>query len=96
MCTVEIHSKIKLITAFFYKAGLWHRGDKATAKELQLKVFYSIYYLSFIMSLIVGGFSSDNSDECIFLIETATMEVILFVKFIFIIWKKNEILQLLN
>lgn len=96
MYRVEVDSAINLIISLFYKMGLWHRGNEATRKETKLKLFYSIYHLNFLVSLIAGAFTCDDREESIFLAETAIEVVVLSMKLFYIIWRKDEILQLLN
>lgn len=96
MYRVEVNNKINLAFSVFYKLGLWHRGAKATVQEIRLKFFYTIFYLCYPISLIAGAITSDENDESIFLTQTSVMVMVVQIKFIYIIWRKEEILQLLN
>lgn len=75
---------------------MWHRGNKATVTETGVKFFYSIYYLVFPISLVGGAVSVTNRDESLFLIEAAIISSVELFKLLYIIWKKDEILDVLN
>lgn len=94
---VELDSKINLMISLFYKLGLWyHRDDEGTVKGRPIKLFYSIYHALFPISLIGGAFVTDDNDESIALAEAGIMTAVIYVKLFFIIWKEDEIRQLLN
>ncbi|XP_037027832.1 odorant receptor 94a-like [Bradysia coprophila] len=97
MYSTEIHKGITLLISLFYFIGIWHRGDRPTARELKTKIFYSIYHPLFIISIVVGGASGTKSiDAIIFLAETSLAVAVLTIKFWLLIWKQNEIRVLLN
>lgn len=95
MYKVELPTGIKKIMDCFYKVGLWHSGDEITPRETTIKLFYSFFYSLFLISLIVGAFSSDDTDESIFLVETAVLVLVAFVKILYMIWKQREFVDLL-
>jgi len=96
MYSIKVHSKVNQITALFYIIGLWHRGDEPTVTETRIKCFYSFFYLLFPISLLGGAIKTDNKDDAIFLIETGIICIVLFVKFLYLIWKQKDILNLLH
>lgn len=96
MHSVKIHEVINSLISIFFRLGLWHREHELTIIEKMIMIFYSIYYFLFPISLMAGAFSTDNKDESIFLIESAIMASVVSVKWIYIIWRKKEILELLN
>lgn len=96
MYSVQLDKRINQIISLFYRFGLWHRGDEATVRESRLKLFYSCYYFLFPISLVTGAFSSDNPDDFVFLLEVAIGTTVLAVKILYIIWRKEQILELLN
>lgn len=84
------------MVSFFYFIGLWHRGEEPTARELRTKLFYFIYHLLFSVSLVAGIIKSEKPDEIIFLVEVLFAIVSLHVKLWNLIWKQNQILDMLN
>lgn len=96
MQCVKLNKRIEQIMFLFYRIGFWHREDEATARETRLKIFYSVFNLLFPISLIAGAFDSTEKHESVFLVLTAIMTFVLYVRLLLIIWKKKEILDLLN
>lgn len=84
------------MTSLLYLIGIWHRGDKPTVKEMRVKWFYCIFYVLLVVSLITGALKTHNINESIFLAESSINSVILATKLWILIWKQNEILDLLN
>lgn len=96
MFKIQLHRRINESMDLFQQIGLWHSGDEATARETRIKLLYSIYNLVLLVSVIVGAFKCDDIDESIFLLVSAAMEVVVFVRLLYLIWKKHEILELLH
>lgn len=96
MYYVELHNIIEIIIQFLNGLSLWHGEDKFTIKGIMMKSFCSIYYCLFVISLLIGSFTTDNRDESIFLIEMSIMTSVLLVKLCYMIWKKKEIFELLH
>lgn len=94
MFRVEVHKHIERIIKFFLQIGLWHREE--SVREWRIKFTYSIYYCFFLISLVTGALRSDNRAEIIFLVQTSIMAAVSLVKLMHIIWRKTEILELLN
>lgn len=92
----RIHKVIDLIISLFYFAGVWHRGDKPTVKEMRIKLFYSIYYPFYVLSFAVGAVTNEKNDVSIFLAEVSIGVGVMCLKLWVLIWKQNEILDLLN
>lgn len=80
----------------FQQIGLWHSGDEPTTKETRIKLFYSMYFFLFFTSLIVGAFTCESADESVYLIVTAAIALNCLVRFLHMIWKKQEIMELLH
>lgn len=97
MYRVEVQPKINLLISLFYKVGIWDESYvESSVWRTILKLFLSIYFTSYILSLIVGGIVSDVIEESIPLILAGTLACVIWVKFHFMIYKKSEILHLLN
>lgn len=96
MFRVKIHKRIEQIFSILYRVGIWHRENEETVGERRLKLFYSFYYSLLIISLIAGCLESDNKNEQIFLVQTILLATVVLVKLLYLIWRKKEILELLN
>lgn len=96
MHSIEIHELIGQIITVLYRIGYWHRGDVATVREQLIKWFYCIYYYLFAISLLIGAVNCDDKDERIVLLEMLIAVAVASFKFSFFIWKRDQILELLN
>lgn len=93
MLRIEIHKNINRIIRFFYRVGFWHRQDE----KIFGKLFFSLYYTLFPISIVAGAVSNDIQMEAkILLVESAMMATLLLMKLLYVIWRKREILELLN
>ncbi len=93
MYQLEAHKNIQRFTEFLYQAGFWARHDKDTVRERRLKLFYSIYFSLLPILIATGAFESDSKDEKIFSVFLILTAVVIQVKLLYLIWKKNEILE---
>lgn len=96
MRTTEIHPLINKIIQLYYRVGLWYQGDVATRRELNVKLFYTIYMLLFVLSLAIGAILHENQNKSIYLAECACLASVSFCKFYILIWKQRKIEQMLN
>lgn len=96
MYVVQLDKGMNLLIKFFYLIGFWHHNNDPTLTQIIVKIFYSVYYLLFPISLISGAIKSDNSAESVSLLAIALSNVTLVVKIYYIIWRKKEILEMLN
>lgn len=93
MFRIEIHENINRIIEFFYRMGFWHRSDE----KMFGKLFFSIYYTLFPITIVAGAVSSDNRVEAkVLLVESAMMATLLLMKLLYVIWRKPDILKLLH
>lgn len=96
MYSIEIPKEINYIISLFYRMGLWHRGDKATVGETRMKIFYCFYNLLLLISLMVGAATTGSKEESILLTEAVMVVTVLTIKLFYIIWKKDEIIEILT
>lgn len=96
MFRVQVHKHTERIFSLFYRMHIWHREDEETVTERTFKLFYSIFYCLFPLSLIAGAFASDNMGEFVFLVESSILSAVSLIRLLYVIWRKNEILDLIN
>ncbi|XP_037051440.1 odorant receptor 23a-like [Bradysia coprophila] len=96
MYCARIHKFIAQMISLFRRMGLWHGEDRPTVRQLVLKSFYCIYYLSFMISLSMGSYKAESVDETIFLAETALICAVLNIKNWMFLWKQTEIVEFLD
>ncbi|XP_037030722.1 odorant receptor 94a-like [Bradysia coprophila] len=94
MHSIKINKLITLIMSLYYRISVWHRGNIPTAKEIRIKLFYWVFYLLFLLSLMVGAITNEKVEKKIFLVEVSIEVATLFVKLSFLIWKQSKICDL--
>lgn len=96
MYSIQIHTVLKKLLSFYYLMGFWYRGKVPTIKEKMLRMFYSIYLLSVLISLIIATATNENVDLAIFSCECGIADAVLCVKLWMFIWKQKQIQEILN
>lgn len=96
MYRVELKNILNRTMSLFYYLKLWHRDDETTIGVTIIKSLYCIYHLLFPISLMAGAITNDDTDESILLAEISINCSVMSVKVLHIIWKKKEILEMLN
>lgn len=96
MHSTRIHTVINEIIYVLRGIGFWCQGATPTARELRIKTFYTLYYLLFVVSLVVGAITNKNLDESVFLAESSIAAAVVLVQMYILIWKQNRIELLLN
>lgn len=64
--------------------------------QRRLKLFYLIYYCLFPISLMAGVVTCDDTHKKIFSVWGIIMSLVLLIKLWIIVWRRDEILELLN
>lgn len=94
MFRVEVHENVRQIIALLYRTGFWHRNDEETVKERRVKKFYAIYHCLLPVSFLAGIFAPENSpNDKICLTEEAIIGIVLYMKLLCLIWRKQKILE---
>lgn len=71
-------------------------GDKPTAKERKVKMFYCIYFPLFFFSLMAGAITSETEGQAIVSAQVSLGAVVLIVKLWLLITKQSQIIGMLN
>lgn len=91
MYNIAIPETIRQMNAIYYLLGLWKIKDGITYGQF----FYFTYFVSIVISIFLGACFTNSNDEMIFLTATAFIGVVQLCRMYFIIWKQNEILNLI-
>lgn len=96
MYSVKVPKIINLIIETFYRVGVWHSNDFATVREVLMKLFYFIYYLLSPISILAVVFKTENHENFIYHVEIGLFAIVHSMKFFHIIWRKEEIVALIE
>lgn len=96
MYRTEIPKVINQILAVFYKIGIWDVPERTKFSRIGLKLFHFIYYITFVISIIMGAFLTTDSDEFVFLSGVSFGVCLHIVRMFYIISRKEKILNFIQ
>lgn len=96
MNSIKINSTFCIIITILYKVGIWTIHEESKYREMGRKFFYIFSFLFFQILIALFAFLSDDRNQSLFLIELVIGVMVLNVKLIYLLWKKNEIFEFLN
>ncbi|XP_037024575.1 odorant receptor 94b-like [Bradysia coprophila] len=96
MHSVKMSKVISLLISIFFLSGVWQRGTKNTVRDIPIKSFSCSYHVLFVLSLLMGAIKNREMEKSIFLALVAIGSAILSIRLWLLIWKQNQILDLLN
>lgn len=91
MYNIERNTRINQIIGGFHRFFMWRNEKESTCLDITRKLLYLISYMTFPISLALGGFLSDDENEAIYLVAAAIPQAVGTVKLAYILWKKKEI-----
>lgn len=81
-----------IIKAVLTKVGIWKNKEEYDYHEMARKLFYPFSYVLFILLMTLFAFLRNQS---IFLVEVVAGCIVLDVKLVCLVWKKEKILEFL-
>ncbi len=96
MYKIEIPKTIHQLIGIFHRFGMWSDKNVTSFGEHCRKIFYFIYFLSFILSIAIGALTTKDNDECVFLTVVTIVGGVQVYRAWIILWDKNELLSLLH
>lgn len=96
MYNIEIHSTFHCIIGAFYEFGLWHNEEKSTFRKNGRRLFYLLNMILFQILLVTCACFSDDKSESVFLVQVEISAIVMAVKLIYLLWKKDTILEMLS
>lgn len=90
MYEIEIPVTIHQIFATFYQLDMWSAND-TSKREHGRKLLYFMYFVSFVVSIAIGAYTTEDKDESIFLAVISIDCIVLIYRLWFVLHKRNEI-----
>ncbi len=98
MYKVEVDITLRRIIEIFGRIGIWRNGEESAVRKSSIRILYFLQYLSFLIYILNAAYqaylSADRS-QFVFLVEVIIVVAILTVKLAYLLWRKDEILNLL-
>lgn len=96
MYHIKVHSIIYRIVQIYHRLGMWRKEDDSKVfYNIGWKLIYLILNVPLPLCLISGGFLSDDKNKLVFSVGVGLINLVLTMKLTYILWRKNEIRQLL-
>lgn len=85
----ETDQTILSVIRSYHQLGVWRIGDETTKAR---KLFYLFYYILYQVFNLMCIFCIDEKSEIMFLSSLGIFFVVITIKLIYLLWKKDEIL----
>lgn len=95
MYKIEVNQTLCRIIEMFYRFGMWQNDDEYAFLKIGKKLFYILFWLLFLIFILTNAFLCDDMNESIFLVEIVIMGVVMHVKLMYLLFKKEKILEFL-
>lgn len=94
MNSIEVKDIYK-ITAIYEFMGYWDTGKETTCSK-GMRFVHFFFFVSFVVSMVVGTFITDDEDELAFLASTVVGYTVHVVSFFHIIFKRSKIIEFIR
>lgn len=96
MYNIEIHGTFRRIIGVFYQLGIWQNVKESAFHRMCWKLFYLFHFILFQIIVVTCGYLSDSINDALFCVEIEVGTVVLTIKLIYLLWKKDDIQALLS
>lgn len=93
MYTFEVHETIHRLVRLYYRLGIWQNEDESKFRKMGRDIFYLTYFVLQSLFYFMLAFIKDNTNTRIFMLEVGIGLGIIIVKVVYVLWKKEEILE---
>lgn len=94
MYIIEVDARTNQIITIFHRLGMWR--NETNFRHVAWKFFNIIFSVSFVISLVSGGFLNDDKEMSSFLFSLAITATVTTFKITHILWKNKEISSFLR
>lgn len=95
MFKIEVNATICLIVKLFYDFGFWQKDEESSFRKRGKKCSYIFCNTLFIIFLATSAFLCDDKSQSIYLVQLAVLDVVLHVKLLYLLFKKEDVLTFL-
>ncbi|XP_037040972.1 putative odorant receptor 71a [Bradysia coprophila] len=95
MFSIELDEALQRILKIFYRMGIWQRDEESNYRKIGMKMFYTFFGALFLIFFATNAFLCDDRNESIFSVQISIAAAILYVKTLYVLFNKQEILAFL-
>ncbi|XP_037031980.1 uncharacterized protein LOC119071247 [Bradysia coprophila] len=96
MFTIQVDKLFQQIIKMFYLTGIWQSDIELNSRKMCKKLFFTCFSALFPLFFAVNVFLCADRNESIFSAQTTIVATVIYVKFLYLLFKKQEILAFLN
>lgn len=96
MFAIEVDKTIRYFINVFYRVGIWSSDDESSFRKFGKKFVYIVFGALFPIFFATNSFLCSDRNESIYSVLTALEAAIQYVKLLYLLFKKDEILALVN
>ncbi|XP_037035698.1 odorant receptor 94b-like [Bradysia coprophila] len=96
MATIEADKMLQQISKIFYLSGIWQSDGESKYRKISKKCFYSLFAAWIPIFFAINAFRCVDRNESVHSAQIAVLTAVEYVKFLYLMYKKQEILSFLN
>nr|QGW45384.1 odorant receptor 11 [Bradysia odoriphaga] len=96
MFTIPADETYQQIIKIFYLIGIWQRDEESNYRKIGKKIFFTFFGSLLPIFFATNVFLCDDRNESIFSVHIGIITAVMYVKFLYLLFKKHEILAFLN
>lgn len=95
MFTVPVDGILQQFIKMFYQMGIWQSDEESNYRKIGKKCFYIFIGALMPIFFATNAFLCDDHNETVFLVQAVVLLAVVYVKFLYLLFKKREILAFL-
>ncbi|XP_037039734.1 odorant receptor 94b-like [Bradysia coprophila] len=96
MVTIEGDEMLQQIIQIFYLSGIWQSDEESNYRKIVKRLFYTCFGAWLPSFFAINAFRCVDRNESIFSMQAAILISVVYMKFLNLLFKKEEILAFLN
>ncbi|XP_037040976.1 putative odorant receptor 71a [Bradysia coprophila] len=94
MFSIELDEALQRILKIFYRMGIWQSDEEPNYLKVAKKFFYTFFGALYPIFFTANAFLCDRN-ESVFSVQLTIIAAVLYVKILYVLFKKQEILEFL-
>nr|QGW45433.1 odorant receptor 60 [Bradysia odoriphaga] len=96
MYTIQVDKTLLQFIKIFYQIGIWQRDEELNYRKIGRKILFTFFGALLPFFFATNAVLCADRNESIFSVHIAIITAVVYVKFLYLLFKKREILAFLN
>lgn len=96
MYSIQMDGTFQQFIQIFYRMGIWQNDDESYYRKIGKKCFYTFFGALLPIFYLIDAFLCSDRSESIFSVQAAIMTTVIYVKLLYLLSRKQEILELFS